>query len=239
VGAIDRGVALEEAASASDLIYLSQPIAQILTTLERLGPMLRPECLVTDAGSTKALIVRKAQQFLPAGTFLGGHPMAGKEQRGAHAAEPGLFRGRPYVVTQSAHPNAKAFLELLTRFGAELIEMSPEEHDRTVALTSHLPQLLSTVLAATLEREKDVQTDRVFGPGLVDMTRLAMSSPEVWASVLDTNLAEVESALERFEITLRELRKRLREGQLTELFLDAGAFARQIRQPAERYLADM
>ena len=99
VGAISEPASLEQAAERADLIYLAQPVDRILESVQLLGPILRPGCLVTDAGSTKAAIVAKANESLPPNTFLGGHPMAGKEQRGAAAAEESLFRKRPYVLT--------------------------------------------------------------------------------------------------------------------------------------------
>src|ERR1700758_1096001 len=188
-GAISRQATLEEAAHVADLIYLAQPIDRILQTIVALGPMTRNECLVTDAGSTKREIVRKGQAFFPDGTFLGGHPMAGKEQRGAEAADGTLFSGRPYVLTPSTSMSERmrAFQHWLDLLGARTVVMSAEEHDNVVAFTSHLPQLLSTAISVTLAEQENLLVSEVFGPGLLDMTRLAMSSPEVWESVLDTN----------------------------------------------------
>ena len=93
LGAISREASLEEAAARADLLYLSQTVDRILRTIADLGPLLRPGTLVTDAGSTKASIVRHAQECLPSGAFLGGHPMAGKETSGAAAADADLFQG--------------------------------------------------------------------------------------------------------------------------------------------------
>jgi prephenate dehydrogenase len=232
VGAVSRGVSLEEAAARADLIYLSQPIEQILTTLKDLGSIVRPDCLVTDAGSTKALIVRTAQEHLRSGTFLGGHPMAGKEQRGALAADADLFQGRLYVLTPLHGKSARmdSFRSWLERIGADVIEMDPEEHDATVALSSHLPQLLSTALAATLAGQNSEHVSKVFGPGLLDMTRLALSAPEVWMSVLSTNKLAVQEALRAFQITLTELQHRLDNDTLLDLFQKAGRFSSAIRK---------
>ena len=107
-GAIDRGATLEEAASTADLVFLSQPISGILETLRKLGPMVRRDTLVTDAGSTKQAIAEEARRSLTTGSFLGGHPMAGKESRGAGAADAELFRGRPWVLSEDLdHPTAR------------------------------------------------------------------------------------------------------------------------------------
>ncbi|MFZ0936604.1 MAG: prephenate dehydrogenase/arogenate dehydrogenase family protein, partial [Bryobacteraceae bacterium] len=98
-GAIDRGAPLAEAVAAADLVFLSQAIGRILDTIRHLDPLLQPGALVTDAGSTKCEIVDLARQTITRGQFLGGHPMAGKETRGAAAADAGLFRGRTWVLT--------------------------------------------------------------------------------------------------------------------------------------------
>src|SRR5258708_14525741 len=89
---------LEQAAAESDLIYLAQPIQRILQTLDVIDRWVRPGALITDAGSTKAAIVERAAGAIRRGRFVGGHPMAGKESRGAAEADAGLFSGRPYIL---------------------------------------------------------------------------------------------------------------------------------------------
>ena len=108
--------------------------------------------------------------------------------------------------------------------------MSPEEHDRTVALTSHLPQLLSTALAQTLALQGDKKVDLVFGQGLLDMTRLALSTPELWSSILSTNKDAVHSALDAFSRTLVELRNSIGTEDLNRLFASANCFSSKIRK---------
>lgn len=229
---ISRGATLEEAAQWADLIYLAQPVDRILLTIEQLAPFIGRDCLVTDAGSTKTQIVRKAGEFLPPGQFLGGHPLAGKEQRGVDAADANLFRQRPYVLTPASPetPQSTAFRSWLMRLGVELMDMSPEEHDRTVALTSHLPQLLSTALAHTLATHGDKKVDVVFGQGLMDMTRLALSTPELWSSILATNKDAIHYAIDEFSRTLAELRNSIGTADLTRLFSSANAFSNRIRK---------
>jgi prephenate dehydrogenase len=231
-GAIDAGAGLEEAARAADLIYLAQPVDRILTTLGSLQGLVRPTALVTDAGSTKAAIVRQAAKYLPSGSFLGGHPLAGKEQRGAQAAEPGLFAGRPYVLTPEgpATEASREFRSWLTRIGARLVEIPADEHDRIVALTSHLPQVISTALAVTLSRQPD-RVNEIFGPGLLDMTRLAMSAPDLWIPILKTNKGPVTAALEAYISTLDSLRHALQNDNLVKLFETGFCWAKLLREP--------
>lgn len=231
VGAISASATLEQAAAQADLLYLAQPVDRILSTLEKLAPLIRPECLVTDAGSTKAVILEKAHECLPARNFLGGHPMAGKEQRGARAADPDLFRNRPYVLTLPI-PGTLAATEFQTwlhRIGAQVLYLSAAEHDRTVALTSHLPQILSTALALTLAKNSSSRSTQIFGPGLLDMTRLALSAPDLWMSILSTNQVEVSSAIDFFTKSLADLKAALSTPDLSSLFEAAARFAAEIR----------
>ncbi|MBV9761367.1 MAG: prephenate dehydrogenase/arogenate dehydrogenase family protein [Acidobacteriaceae bacterium] len=230
-GAISTGITLEQATSRADLIYLAQPVDRILETLESLGPIAPADCLVTDAGSTKAAILKKASECLASAQFLGGHPMAGKEQRGADAADADLFGGRPYVLTPASRESdrSRSFRSWLERIGASVIEMSAQDHDEAVAFTSHLPQLLSTALAATLDRRSDLKLERVFGAGLLDMTRLALSSPDLWLSILATNKSQVRSALESLILTLGEMRDALQRDALASLFASGGEFASRLR----------
>lgn len=231
--AISRAASLEEAAAVADLIYLAQPVDRILRTLRAIGPLVRADCLVTDAGSTKAEIVRTATECLPSTVFIGGHPLAGKEQRGAEAADGSLFRGRPYVLTPNGPTRPARFAEFqdwLQRIGAEIVEMTPIEHDSAVAFTSHLPQLLSTALAEALRRQENPHLQRVFGPGLLDMTRLALSGADLWASILASNREQVLSALDAFLDSLRDVRNIVEKGDIALFFGSAAQFAGAIRK---------
>ena len=234
LGVIDRGATLAEAAATADLIYLSGPIHQILTVIPQLDALVKPGALVTDAGSTKSRICEAGAQLKNA-QFLGGHPMAGKELRGVGAAEATLFQGRPYLLTPEAledleTPAAREFVEWVTAIGAEPRVLSPHLHDRVVAHSSHLPQLLSTTLAATLGAHPDSYAiAAAAGPGLLDSTRLAMSAWEIWHDIVDTNRAEIVSALAAYEASLRAVRLDLEAGSVEETFRDGGVFARRLR----------
>src|SRR5439155_26677243 len=143
--------ALATAVSRADLIYLAQPIGRIVDTLHHIDAHLRAGALVTDAGSTKEIIVAQAAKSIRRAQFLGGHPMAGKEKRGVGEADADLFRDRTYVLTPAdldelEAASAQALLEWIRRIGAHPVILAPEEHDRIVSFTSHLPQLASTAL---------------------------------------------------------------------------------------------
>jgi prephenate dehydrogenase len=239
-GAIDESHPLEEAVAQADLIFLAQPIHRILDTLGRLDAWLRPGSLVTDAGSTKARIVERARSTIHRAQFLGGHPMAGKETRGAAEAEADLFAGRTYVITPSEAndletPAAREFLEWVRAIGALPLVLAPEEHDRVVAHTSHLPQLLSTALATTLAAELGSDEHlKAGGPGLADALRLASSSYEIWGDILATNSPAVEAALDSFLRELTRLRASLGSEDTAAAFRAANEFAARLKQARSR-----
>ena len=235
-GAVDEGASLQESCERADLIVLSQTVTGIANTIEELGPLAPPHCLITDVGSTKRMISQCAEKSIARAHFIGGHPMAGKEKRGIQEAEADLFRNRPYALTtdfvaRSAYaPDLEAeFRRLLESIGADVVTMTSESHDRIVAYTSHLPQLLSTTLANTLAAETGSSVPEVFGPGLLDMTRLAASSPELWASILDSNGDKVVEAIETFEKQLADLKTSVQMGDYVNTFENAGNFARALR----------
>jgi prephenate dehydrogenase len=176
---------------------------------------------VTDAGSTKQAIVEEANRCLKRCRFLGGHPMAGKELRGVGAADADLFQGRTWVLTSDIeHP----FRNWIAMCGAREIILDPATHDRLVAWSSHLPQLASTALAAVMH---DVAPGAasVAGPGLLDATRLAMSSFDLWSDILATNKAHISAVLEAYIAKLRGLQS----GYETE-FAKGSEFARSLRR---------
>ena len=232
VGAVDRAAPLAEAVGEADLVFLSQTIGRILDTIRHLDPLVKPGALVTDAGSTKSEIVDTALQSITRCQFLGGHPMAGKESRGPQSAEAGLFQGRPWVLTPTEPAEletdaAGEFADWLERIGARQVVLDAAEHDRLVAMTSHLPQLASTALAATLA---DTRGTEVSGSGLMDMTRLALSSYDLWRDILATNAGHIERALAAYIQELEHIRENLRTRQLQEEFERGARLAEKLRR---------
>lgn len=192
-GWIARQVAADELADAA-LVVLALPPAAIRGALARLP--FRPGQLVTDTGSVKVPI-EKAARRLPEGVrFVGGHPLTGDTGAGFEAARPDLFHGAVWMLSSTApEPDREAIAGLVRRLGAEPLVCEPARHDRLVALTSHLPQLLSTALAAELERVDDPLVPRLLGPGGRDFLRLARSPWELWGEILTANRDEVSRAL--------------------------------------------
>jgi len=225
-GIIDEGLALAEAAAMADLIYLARPIEGILSVIDELDSHAKPGTLITDAGSTKSAICTRAAEKIRRGRFVGGHPMAGKESRGAGEAEASLFRGRPYILTS----RCAELEQIIESIGARLVFMSSEEHDALVALTSHLPQLISTALAASIGTEPEAA--RLAGPAAMDLTRLALSPYEIWRDIFATNAANIDAALGVFITKIEVLRAELHSSRIAKEFENAAAVARALREPA-------
>ena len=202
------------------MIFLSQPICGIIETLGKLDALVKPGALITDAGSTKQAIIAAAARSIRRCAFVGGHPMAGKELRGAAAADSDLFRGRPWILTAAIeHP----LRQWIAAFGAREIILDAARHDRLVAWSSHLPQLASTALSSVIA-EHEPEAASVAGPGLLDTTRLALSSFDLWRDILETNGPEIAAALDAY---IRKL-STLRDHAQAE-FARAADFSRSLR----------
>jgi prephenate dehydrogenase len=232
-GAIDRGATLADAVGDADLVFLSPAIGRILDTIHHLNDLVKPGALITDAGSTKCEIVDVARQAIGRCQFLGGHPMAGKETRGAAAAEADLFRGRTWALTpdeagELETPAAREFRGWLERMGARVVVLDCDEHDRAVAWTSHLPQMASTALASALADAH--ARPEMAGPGLIDMTRLALSSYDLWRDILATNSEHIERALSAYIQKLEHIRENLRTRQVQEEFARGAGLAGRVRR---------
>lgn len=180
-----------------DLIVLATPVADIIDALGRIG-RARLGTIVTDVGSTKRHIVAAAQS---AGVhhFVGGHPMAGAERSGLDAARADLFRNRPWFLTSSTDAEAEARVaELVRMLGATPVAVSPDAHDRAMAYVSHVPQVLAVALMVAAGEALGEGGLPPSGRAFDEMTRLAASSPDVWASIISTNadyVAEAASAV--------------------------------------------
>jgi len=239
-GVIDEALQLEEAVGAADVVYLAQPISRIVDQLPDIAKWARASALVTDAGSTKAQIVSRASAvFRPGGAlFLGGHPMAGKAERGVEVAEAGLFEGSTYALTPAggvlpSDERVQRFCDWITKTGARLKVMDPSVHDRVVAITSHLPQMASTALASVvLDQLDDAELLSVSGGGLRDMTRLSRSAYDLWRDICFTNTKNIDRALSIYIQRLEHLRENLRQPALKQEFRRAAELAAAL--PADK-----
>ena len=237
-GAIDRAETdLERAIAGSDVVVLATPVGCILSQFEAVAPLLLPNTLVTDVGSTKQQFVDRARLVYgsdAASRVLPGHPMAGKEHGGIEHADAGLFRDAAWIITpiDTDAPytsRQREWLELLAGMGARIITIDPERHDRLCAWVSHLPQMISTAFATVLRDElgDDEAVVQIGGRALREMTRIAHSPYSMWRDIALTNSQNIEDVLLRFEQQLTYLRENLRGPGLRELFENANKFGRK------------
>jgi prephenate dehydrogenase len=239
IGAIDRALDARESTLKPDIaevVVLATPVLPILDWMERLAPVLSPNQLVTDVGSTKLEVVQRARSlFNQAGRarFLPGHPMAGKEAGGAALAERGLFRGAAWLFTPIDDHRTlieSEWIALVERFGARVMEMDPVRHDDVCAWVSHLPQMLSTALAAVLEDTFSGDPDgmaavqTIGGRALRETTRLGASPYSMWRDVAITNTEPIARAIAALEQRLQHVRENLRTPELRDEFRTANRF---------------
>ena len=231
--ALGRG-AISEAASdivsavrGADLVYIALPIGATIDALPKIAEVANANALVTDTGSAKALICQQAQKYFRAGArFLGGHPMAGKENSGIEHADADLFCGTRYALIapeSDPDPRVQNFAALLRRIGAEPVWCDAETHDWAVGIVSHLPQLASVALAHVVADETD-ETGlplTLAGPGLADMLRLAGSPYDIWRDTCLTNRENIAHALDRLAQAIDYLRTRLASKDLEQEFKTA------------------
>jgi prephenate dehydrogenase len=217
---VDQAFAIHgasEGISSSDLIYLAIPVGEIIEFLRERGPQIKPGAVITDAGSTKVDICRAARLSLSeAQQFVGGHPVAGSHLQGLAHARSDLFDGAPYVLVTEGDQNQgdvhNALKETLDLMGARVISMTAVEHDRVMALVSHVPQIVSSALAAVTKDQPDADAlVSLSGAGYRDMTRLASSSWSMWGDILATNSTETVAALDPLIGKLSAVRDELRE----------------------------
>jgi prephenate dehydrogenase len=196
-----------EGLEAADVLLLAVPVGAAAAVLEAAVPRLGRVRLVTDTGSTKASVVAAAERLGIGDRFVGAHPLAGDHRAGWEASRAGLFAGAAVYLCPSTGSSRDA-VALAHRFwsgiGGMPVELPADEHDRRLAWTSHLPQVVSSALAATLAAQGFRRAD--LGPGGRDTTRLAASSPSLWTDILLDNRPAVLEALAALEARIRRVR---------------------------------
>jgi prephenate dehydrogenase len=240
LGAIDRAVApvdrAVEVCATGDVVVLAVPVMAIMNWIDKLSPALGPRMLVTDTGSTKQAICEVARtSFVGVGKarFLPGHPMAGKESGGAALAEATLFQGAMWLFTpMDAYETdlEREWRGWVAKFGCRTMDLDPGRHDRICAWVSHLPQMVSTAMAAMFDdefaREPAMAEEfrLIGGRAMREMTRLGASPYSMWRDVAQTNTSPIAASLYALEQQLAHLRENLKTPELREEFVKANRF---------------
>jgi prephenate dehydrogenase len=236
MGALDNTVenqleALQLARDAQ-VIVLAVPVLAIKDWMQQLAPAMSPGQLITDVGSTKLEITELAAKLYGGerqATFLPGHPMAGKESGGALLAEGTLFNGAMWLFTPTTSEPTdieKEWRGWVGFFGTRMLDMDAARHDEMCAWVSHLPQMLSTALAALLEEKfgDAPEIAAIGGRALRETTRLGASPYSMWRDVALTNTDPIADTLLALEQRLTHVRENLRTPGLREEFLLANKF---------------
>jgi len=228
-GAIDE--AAESPASAvagADMVVIATPVMATKEVLASISEHLSPKCLVTDTGSTKMKVMQWAGEHLPSKvSFIGGHPMAGKETFGIDEADANLFRGCVYCLTPSpcATPQAvRKLKKLVESIGARPFFIDAETHDNLVAGVSHLPMLLSTAFVTTTMKSRLwPEMAKLAAGGYRDFSRLASGNPEMNRDICLTNHEKIVDWLDRYIEVLKGYRNLVAEDsdELAEMLAQA------------------
>lgn len=238
---------LEDAVGDADMVFIAIPSGSVPQVIEQVARAVPMQAIITDAASLKSDLVPEVESLLRgalgpealpgAGSgphFVGGHPMAGSERSGPDAANGTIFQGATWVLTPTAETDPQALGRLsglLRAFGARVLALEPDEHDRLVAVVSHLPQLAASALAELADEMAGTAGEAVLavaGGGFRDTTRIAASSPRLWRGILEGNRAAVLTALDGYQHRLQVLRDALEDGdgERLETFLARASRAR-------------
>ena len=207
--------------SGSEIVVVATYVDSIARVAEEVSGFVSPGTVVCDVGSVKASIAREMEKGPRNIRFVGAHPIAGKETSGARESDPALFSGKRCVVTPVESTSAEALYMVKTLFslaGSEVVEMDPEAHDEVFSLVSHLPHAVAYALvSAVASRGGDRNLFDFSGGGLADFTRIAGSSPEMWAGIFIENREALLGAIRGFAGQLGEIEKAVASGNVEEL----------------------
>jgi prephenate dehydrogenase len=215
VGAADRTTTELDGVREADLIVLATPVPTLPALLAHLVPYVGPHALLTDLGSVKARIVEAGERLY--GTrFIGGHPMAGSEQSGIESSRADLFQGAAWAIVRSTpvaldtDGEARRLHELAIALGARPVLLNAAQHDRLVALVSHLPHLLSFAFAHTVQsHDSEAVARQLAGGSFRDMIRVAASDPALWQGIFAENRSALLDSLSAYQTRLRMLQETL------------------------------
>lgn len=239
-GVIDHySLDVPEAVDGADVVVLATPLSTTENLMRAMNEGLKPDCIVTDVGSAKGVVVAAARNALAGRLpfFVPAHPIAGTEQSGVEASFAELFEDHVVIITPLAETDRDAREKIAAMWrgtGARVVELDVEHHDEVLAATSHLPHVLVYTLIDCLARMQDKQEifDYAAG-GFADFTRVASSSPEMWRDICLANSTSLLAVLDRFEQHLDRARQAIASGEgekLTEIF----SRARQARDEFAR-----
>ena len=235
IGAINRiPESLQDAVGDGKIVFVATPVTTISEMINTVLPFTLPGTIFSDLGSIKESIIREVFSFLPPSHFfVAGHPMTGSEQQGILSADPFLFQNAAYIMIeypQTPDPVLQQVVEVIRTTGADMLTLTAADHDRIVAMVSHLPHLLAAALVKTAGMDEELHpgTLNLAAGGFRDTTRIAMGSPDIWEGIVLGNRQRILQAIEGFQTELDELKDILKTADRQDLrrFLER---AREVR----------
>jgi len=215
IKAKERGIIDEYSTTPSDgvidadLILLSTPVGEFQKVIENTKGSIKRGAIVTDVGSVKAEVVRRLEPLMPDGSsFVGTHPIAGRETSGIENASPELFRLALCVITPTPNTDKDSLEKIVSlwrSFGSRTTLMAPHEHDRIFASVSHMPHVIAYTLMNTII-DLDENILPYSGSSLKDMTRVALSLPEIWRDICSHNRENILESLNNFSSSLLHIK---------------------------------
>ncbi len=230
---------LKDGISDAVLIIFAIPILSTFEVAKRIVYAVKKDAVITDIGSTKGELVQKMTElFYGHSSYIGSHPITGTEKSGAINAIDGLYEGKKCIITpiekteQFAVDAIKKFWECI---GSDIVVMDPYEHDRVMAMVSHLPHIVAySLVGSVMEQQKNGNAlFKYAGGGLKDYTRIAGSDPVMWRDIFISNSKEVLNAIEQFSKTMNRLSRMIKEKDMKGIH----DFLEDIRE-ARRHISD-
>jgi prephenate dehydrogenase len=222
-GIIDGSLKTVEDARDSDIIFLCLPTEISLEYFSKLIPLLNDGTIISDVSGVKTVFEEEWKKFKSKGSYIGGHPMTGKETNGYNSSDPLLFENSVYIISGYAKKEKRLneFLDVISSLGARIRFLDPYLHDKVIAKVSHLPQLLAVALVNSIQENGknpgDINYLDFAAGGFRDMTRIASSNFDIWEPVLKMNRDEIISAISSLNKNLSRIEELLRGGDLKSL----------------------
>lgn len=222
--AVDAASPDMAAAAGQDIIFLCTPVLQIVPLIKQMLPYVTPGTIITDVGSTKQILLERLRSVIPDGvSYIGGHPMAGREKSGIYAADKELLRNKWYILTEGINASPVQYDELsglLRPTGALLAVMPADRHDGCAAFMSHIPHVAAAALVNVLKDQPYQDTlVQLMGGGFKDTTRIASSDADMWADICMTNNQAMINGLQQFQKIIGEVIHAMETQNRGELYL--------------------
>jgi prephenate dehydrogenase len=202
-GVIDIGSQDIKVIKDADLLILATPVSTVLTLAPRISRIIKPDCIVTDVGSTKKQIVSKLETLFS--RYIGSHPLAGSEKRGINNADADIFKGSLCILTPTKKTNKIALgkiKNLWNILGAKVFFLTPDTHDKILSFISHLPHVVAFSLIGIVPKKYL----RFASSGIKDMTRIAASDSELWSDIFLSNPRNIANAIDLLQKTLSKIK---------------------------------